>query len=84
MKTPEPSWNPAVRASRLRREEGQKYQVLPVGVALFFGRTPEERYQPQPVMVIGKDILPVIPPAGDMIDGIPVTGPEGARHGSNV
>jgi hypothetical protein len=23
-----------------------------------------------PVMIIGKDILPVIPPAGDMIDGI--------------
>jgi len=26
-------------------------------------------------MIIGKDILPVIPPAGDMIDGILVLDP---------
>jgi hypothetical protein len=39
------------------------------------GGTLEERQEPQPVMTIGKDILPVIPPAGDMIDGILVLDP---------
>jgi hypothetical protein len=49
--------------------------VMPFVATLSFGRALEDRDEPPPVMIISKDILPVIPPAGDMIDGILVLDP---------